>query len=58
LLVSIFGSFGDLIESLFKRTFQLKDSGTVLKGHGGFLDRFDGFIVAIPFATAYIMFIT
>lgn len=58
LIVSIFGSFGDLIESLFKRTFQLKDSGTVLKGHGGFLDRFDGFIVAIPFATAYIMFIT
>jgi phosphatidate cytidylyltransferase len=58
LIVSIFGSFGDLIESLFKRTFQLKDSGTVLKGHGGFLDRFDGFIVAIPFATAYFMFIT
>jgi phosphatidate cytidylyltransferase len=58
LIVSIFGSFGDLIESLFKRTFALKDSGTVLKGHGGFLDRFDGFIVAIPFATAYIMFIT
>lgn len=58
LIVAVFGSFGDLIESLFKRTFQLKDSGTVLKGHGGFLDRFDGFIVSIPFATAYVMFIT
>lgn len=57
-VVAVFGSFGDLVESLFKRTFQLKDSGTVLKGHGGFLDRFDGFIVAIPFATAYVMFIT
>ena len=57
LIVSIFGSFGDLVESLFKRTFDLKDSGNALRGHGGFLDRFDGFIIAIPFATAYIMFI-
>ncbi len=57
LIVAVFGSLGDLTESLFKRTLSVKDSGTVLKGHGGFLDRFDGLIMAIPFALAYLKFI-
>jgi phosphatidate cytidylyltransferase len=57
-IVSIFGSYGDLIESLFKRKLAIKDSGTFIPGHGGFLDRFDGLLFALPFVTAYLMVIT
>jgi len=53
-IVSIFGSIGDLAESLLKRNLAIKDSGSILPGHGGFLDRFDGLFLALPFATLYI----
>ncbi len=53
-VIAIFGSIGDLAESLFKRNLAIKDSGSSIPGHGGFLDRFDGLLLALPFATLYI----
>ena len=52
--VVIFGTWGDLIESLLKRTLGVKDSGNILPGHGGMLDRFDSLMLAAPAAYIYI----
>ena len=54
LVVCVFGTWGDLVESLFKRTIGIKDSGTILPGHGGMLDRFDSSLMAFPAAVVYI----
>ena len=56
-LVVIFGTYGDLFESLLKRTVQIKDSGNILPGHGGILDRFDSLLFAIPVIYIYLTFI-
>ena len=57
LTVVVFGTWGDLTESLMKRYLGIKDSGNILPGHGGMLDRFDSAIMAIPAAVVYLYFI-
>ena len=54
-IIGVFGTIGDLIESMFKRNAGIKDSGSFMPGHGGFLDRFDAFIFVIPMVFFYII---
>ena len=58
LTVVVFGTWGDLVESLFKRTLGIKDSGSILPGHGGMLDRFDSSLLAIPASVVYLYTLT
>jgi len=53
-IIIVGGTFGDLVESLLKRSIEIKDSGTSLPGHGGFLDRFDGLLISVPFIVAFL----
>ena len=57
-LSEVFGTWGDLVESLFKRTLGVKDSGNMLPGHGGMMDRFDSSLMAIPAAVIYLYSLT
>ncbi|WP_194775198.1 phosphatidate cytidylyltransferase [Pararhodonellum marinum] len=53
-IIVIAGTYGDLIESLFKRSIEIKDSGNRLPGHGGFMDRFDGLLLSAPFIVSFL----
>ena len=56
-VIIVSGTFGDLFESLLKRSLNVKDSGNILPGHGGILDRFDSMLMTVPFVILYLMII-
>ncbi|MGN1211614.1 MAG: phosphatidate cytidylyltransferase [Candidatus Cryptobacteroides sp.] len=56
-VMNVAGVYGDLIESQWKRHFEVKDSGIIIPGHGGMLDRFDSALTAIPMGLLYLMFV-
>ena len=53
-IVIVFGTLGDLVKSIYKRSLNVKDSGNILPGHGGILDRFDSLIMSTPFVFTYL----
>lgn len=57
-IIVVIGSCGDLVESLLKRSLAIKDSGNVIPGHGGFLDRFDSLLLSSPFIAAFLKIIS
>ena len=56
-IIIIFGTFGDLFESMIKRKLKMKDSGNIMPGHGGILDRLDSTLIAVPFVFVYFVLI-
>jgi phosphatidate cytidylyltransferase len=57
-IIGTVGTIGDLVESMFKRSINVKDSGGILPGHGGLLDRFDGLFLAVPVVYTYLYLIS
>lgn len=54
-MIPVIGTMGDLVESMFKRSMDIKDTGNIMPGHGGLLDRFDSLIMATPFLLGYLL---
>jgi phosphatidate cytidylyltransferase len=54
IIVAIVGTYGDLVESLFKRSMEIKDSSAAIPGHGGFLDRFDSLLMSLPYIALFL----
>ena len=57
IVVSVFATWGDLVESLIKRTINVKDSGNIMPGHGGILDRIDSLLIVIPAVMCMMIFL-